>query len=407
MHLVSNLNKSTKKIMFFAGLMICLLLFSCILFVFYSSQKTGFVPASLFDSSHIIYIDKDHEQLYGSQKIGEDLYYFDEETGYMHTGFLETENGTYYYDENGKQVIGLQTIDSDQYYFADDGRMKTSCFQSIASDLYYFDEDGKMVTGKTTIHGISYIFDENGKLQLDIASLQTQIQSILSTYPGNNAVYFKDLDTEDSFLINDLDMYPCSIIKIFVMGAVYDQIDQGNLKLEDCRPYLEAMIIHSDNTSYNILLEKLGNGDGIAGASKVTAFCKKLGLTRTEIHHGLEPGDGYFSDGQNNTTCPEDVGQFFEMLYHSEIVSDSSCKDMLNLLKQCADDTGMVAGLSEDTECAHKSGWADAYYLDGGIIYTEHKDYILVVFSDSAYQTPAQEISQYVFATIQSLYASS
>ena len=124
----------------------------------------------------------------------------------MHTGFLETENGTYYYDENGKQVIGLQTIDSDQYYFADDGRMKTSCFQSIASDLYYFDEDGKMVTGKTTIHGISYIFDENGKLQLDIASLQTQIQSILSTYPGNNAVYFKDLDTEDSFLINDLDM---------------------------------------------------------------------------------------------------------------------------------------------------------------------------------------------------------
>lgn len=344
MHLVSNLNKSTKKIMFFAGLMICLLLFSCILFVFYSFQKTGFVPASLFDSSHIIYIDKDHEQLYGSQKIGEDLYYFDEETGYMHTGFLETENGTYYYDENGK-------------------------------------------------------------LQLDIASLQTQIQSILSTYPGNNAVYFKDLDTEDSFLINDLDMYPCSIIKIFVMGAVYDQIDQGNLSLEDCRPYLEAMIIHSDNTSYNILLEKLGNGDGIAGASKVTAFCKKLGLTRTEIHHGLEPGDGYFSDGQNNTTCPEDVGQFFEMLYHSEIVSDSSCKDMLNLLKQCADDTGMVAGLSEDTECAHKSGWADAYYLDGGIIYTEHKDYILVVFSDSAYQTPAQEISQYVFSTIQSLYS--
>lgn len=407
MHLVSNLNKSTKKIMFFAGSMICLLLFSCILFVFYSSQKTGFVPASLFDSSHIIYIDKDHEQLYGSQKIGEDLYYFDEETGYMHTGFLETENGTYYYDENGKQVIGLQTIDSDQYYFADDGRMKTSCFQSIASDLYYFDEDGKMVTGKTTIHGISYIFDENGKLQLDIASLQTQIQSILSTYPGNNAVYFKDLDTEDSFLINDLDMYPCSIIKIFVMGAVYDQIDQGNLRLEDCRPYLEAMIIHSDNTSYNILLEKLGNGDGVAGASKVTAFCKKLGLTRTEIHHGLVPGDDYFSDGQNNTTCPEDVGQFLEMLYHSEIVSDSSCKDMLNLLKQCADDTGMVAGLSEDTECAHKSGWADAYYLDGGIIYTEHKDYILVVFSDSAYQTPAQEISQYVFATIQSLYASS
>ena len=71
----------------------------------------------------MIYIDKNHEQLYGPQKIDNDFYYFDEDTGYMHTGFLETENGTYYYDENGKMITGLQTIDSDQYYFADDGRM--------------------------------------------------------------------------------------------------------------------------------------------------------------------------------------------------------------------------------------------------------------------------------------------
>ena len=77
---------------------------------------------------------------------------------------------------------------------------------------------------------------------------------------------------------------------------------------------------------------------------------------------------------------------------------------MLELLKRCADYTGIVAGLAEGTECAHKSGWADAYYLDGGIIYTEYKDYILVVFSDSSYQKPAQEISQYVFSAIQSLY---
>ena len=137
MHLVSNLNKSTKKIMFFAGLMICLLLFSCILFVFYSFQKTGFVPASLFDSSHIIYIDKDHEQLYGSQKIGEDLYYFDEETGYMHTGFLETENGTYYYDENGHTVKGLVTIRGKKYYFNEKG-IQQNGWQKIKGDYYFF-----------------------------------------------------------------------------------------------------------------------------------------------------------------------------------------------------------------------------------------------------------------------------
>ncbi len=404
MHLMANLNKSTKKLILFSGLVICLFFFLCIFFIFDQTQKTGFIQASLFDSSHMIYIDKNHEQLYGPQKIDNDFYYFNEDTGYMHTGFLETENGTYYYDENGKMVTGLQTIDSDQYYFDENGCMKVSSFQTIESDIYYFDEKGKMVTGDVTINGVTYVFDENGKLQLDIFSLQTQIQSILNTYPGNNAVYFKDLDTDDSFLLHDLDMYPCSIIKIFVMGTVYEQIDQGHLSLDECHPYLEAMIIDSDNTSYNILLQKLGNGDGVAGAHKVNSFCEKLGLTRTEIHHGLVPGDGYFSDGKNNTTCPEDVAKFLELLYRSDVVSKSYSKEMLELLKRCADDTGIVAGLAEGTECAHKSGWADAYYLDGGIIYTEYKDYILVVFSDSSYQKPTQEISQYVFSAIQSLY---
>lgn len=404
MHLMANLNKSTKKMILLISLALLLFFFLCLCLTMYQSQKTGFKNASLFDSSHIIYINEDHEQVYGWQTIDNAVYYFDEETGYMHTGFLETENGTYYFDENGKQVNGLQTIESNQYYFDKEGRMKTNSFQAIDNDMYYFDDKGKMVTGDTTINGVKYTFDKKGRLQLDLSSLQSQIRSILNTYPGNNAVYFKDLETDNDFLINDVDMYPCSIIKIFVMGAIYDQVYQEKLDLEECQPYLEAMIIDSDNTSYNILLQKLGDGDGVAGAHVVNDFCKELGLTRTEIHHGLIPGDGYFSDGDNNTTCPKDVAQFLDMLYHSDILTESYCQEMLDLLKQCADDSGIVAGLSTDTKCAHKSGWADAYYLDGGIIYSEYKDYILVVFSDSAYQEPAKDVSQYVFSYIQSLY---
>ena len=54
---------------------------------------------------------------------------------------------------------------------------------------------------------------------------------------------------------------------------------------------------------------------------------------------------------------------------------------MLALLKQCEEDSGLPAGLPEAAVCAHKSGWADTYYMDAGII---DNQFILVVFTKDA-----------------------
>lgn len=408
MNFLSNLNRQAQRSLLFigCGFVILILLWGIVLGI--QSQKTGFRPASFFDSSHLIYINEQGNQLYGSQKIEDDFYYFDEETGYMHTGFLKTDEGTYYYDSEGKRVTGLYTIEGDSYYFNKTGKMITRKFQTIQNEdtsyVAYFDEDGIMVQGDTQINGILYHFDEDGRLQLSIESMESQIQNILNQYQGTNSVYFKDLESGQVIQINNTNMYPCSIIKIFVMGAVYDQANQGLLDLEECKPYLEAMIIDSDNTSYNTLLTLLGNGDGVAGTEIVNQFCIDLGLDKTELHHGLTPGDGYFEGSGDNTTCPEDVGQFLELLYNKKVVSKEASEAMIDLLSRCADDSGIVAGLPEGTTCAHKSGWAQAYYLDGGIIYSSYGDYILVVFSDSAWQEPAVEVSSYVYEYVNSLY---
>ena len=55
---------------------------------------------------------------------------------------------------------------------------------------------------------------------------------------------------------------------------------------------------------------------------------------------------------------------------------------MISLMKRCADDQGIALGLDENCEYAHKSGWADSMYLDGGIVYAKNHPYILVLFTN-------------------------
>ena len=380
-----------------------LVLIACLFFLLCSLlmiHRTGFQDVSLLDH-HKIYIHDDGSKASGMTKIDKNWYYFDPDSGYMHTGFLETDEGTYYFAEDGKQVFGLQEIKDESYFFQKDGTMVQNAFCEIKNgdDTYtaYFLKDGSMATGEVEIDGTFYQFDKSGKIQISTKELTKRFQSIQSNYSGLSEVYFKDLKTDTLIQTGNDAMYPCSIIKIFVMAAVYHEIHEGNLKEDECKSYLENMIIHSDNTSYNILISMIGKGNPTQGAQKVNEYCTSLGLEQTGIYHGLVPGEGYFEGAHENTTTPGDVASLLEMIYNEEIISTKTCQEMTKLLKQCADDRGIVASLPEEIECAHKTGWAQANYLDGGIVYAPFGDYLLVTFSDSSYQSFCQEISDCVY----------
>ncbi len=259
-------------------------------------------------------------------------------------GSFATDTGTYYYTHNGTPVeIEKET-------------------EEIVIE--------ESVTLLKTI--------EQKQLGAKLDSLQNEIEQKIVKMPGTIEVYFEYLPSRQSFSINNKKMYPCSVIKLFVMAATYDQIFQGTLSEKKCTPYLEDMIIISDNTSYNVLLTMIGKGNGMQGIKKVNSCCTSLGLKNTTLHHALLPGNNYFTDGKENVSTPEDVGKLLEKI-QAETLPYSS--EMLALLKQCEEDSGLPAGLPEAAVCAHKSGWADTYYMDAGII---DNQFILVVFTKDA-----------------------
>ena len=374
-------------------------IFSIIVLVFciWLSNQRGFVQILPFSDAIMVYVDQNGHLYHGNLEIDGKEYHFNEDSGFMTRGFVTHKTNKYYYDQKGHKLYGFQTINDHTYYFDKNGKMAKDTYVAFSKDgqlhLDYYDKNGE----KT-----------KQEVDFDIEEIQSQVQKVLSKYDGDISVYFKDLRTKQSFYINPKNMYPCCMIKVPALIKIFQEIENGNIDHAAHANEIEQMITISSNTAYNNLAALLGGGNGIYGLYQINQMCIELGLENTELHHGLFPGENFFTDGGANTSNPKDIGILFEKLYKKEIISDKACQDMISILKACEDRDEIQAGLDKGIEFAHKTGAADLLYHDGGIVYLPGRDYILVIFSNqvSRMYDMMQEVSKTILNYQKSLTGS-
>lgn len=362
-------------------------IFSIIVLVFciWLSNQRGFVQILPFSDAIMVYVDQNGHLYHGNLEFDGKEYHFNEDSGFMTRGFVTHKTNTYYYDQKGHKLYGFQTINDHTYYFDKNGKMAKDTYVAFSKDgqlhLDYYDKNGEKTKQEA---------------DFDIEGIQSQVQKVLSKYDGDISVYFKDLRTEQSFYINPKNMYPCCMIKVPALIKIFQEIENGNIDHAAHAKEIEQMITISSNTAYNNLAALLGGGNGIFGLYQINQMCIELDLENTELHHGLLPGENFFTDGGANTSNPKDIGILFEKLYKKEIISDKACQDMISILKACEDRDEIQAGLDKGIEFAHKTGAADLLYHDGGIVYLPGRDYILVIFSNqvSRMYDMMQEVSK-------------
>ena len=218
-------------------------------------------------------------------------------------------------------------------------------------------------------HGSS-AFDN--KSDEKINTLVTQVQSQLPGANGSWSVYICDLADGSEATINDSPMQAASLIKLFIMGAVYENYDSlsqqyGSATLDS---YLTPMITVSDNDAANSLVSCLGGGDSTAGMQKVNSFCQSHGYTNTSMGRLLlasnEFGDNYTS---GTTQTPS--------LLHAE--------EMYSLLKQQQRTNKIPAALPEGVSVANKTGELSDVENDAGILYNAQggNDLVIVFLSQN------------------------
>jgi beta-lactamase class A len=242
----------------------------------------------------------------------------------------------------------------------------------------------------------------------DEKSLEARIAPLAKAHKGTVAVAVKNLKTgEEFYLCSDEVMPTASLIKLPIMVEAYWQAAEGKLKLDatlslrkedkvqgsgvltnhfsdgatfPLKDAVRLMIVFSDNTATNMVLDQIG-------LPATNARMTKLGLVETRINAKVFRADTRIDQergkkyGLGSTTAREMV-RLLELIESGKVVSATACKEMLGHLRACDDREKMTRFLPAGTRVAHKTGSVNTSKTDAGIIYTKGGPVAVCVLTD-------------------------
>lgn len=232
-------------------------------------------------------------------------------------------------------------------------------------------------------------------LAAEPSSLASKLEPLAKAHKGKVAIALKHLENGQTYFLNaDEAMPTASLIKLPIMAEVYFQEKEGKVKLDEMltltkeemvqgsgvltehfspgakfslRDTARLMIVYSDNTATNMVLERIG----IPSTNK---RMEGLKLPNTRINAKVFKGNTTSIDpertkryGLGSTTAREML-TLVEMLHQNKLVSEEASKAMLDHMKKCDDKDKFPRFLPAGVSVAHKTGSVSNARTDAGIL---------------------------------------
>jgi beta-lactamase class A len=259
-------------------------------------------------------------------------------------------------------------------------------------------------------------------------ALRTRIEQAIRDANASIGVAIRHIESGDEVMINaDTPVPLASVVKIPVLVEAYRQLADGRFKLGDrwlleprykalgsgiltqfddgleptVKDLLTLMIIISDNTATDIVMDRLG-------IETINSTMHQVGLTHThvartlhdiftdmlpsadpgqdryalarwEAEHGVRrDGFSYSLGPDNNVSTPREMTRLVEMIFKAEILTRDACDSMLEMmLKQQLNDR-LPRFLPPGTRIAHKTGTFVGVRNDCGIITVNDHSHVAV-----------------------------
>lgn len=223
--------------------------------------------------------------------------------------------------------------------------------------------------------------------------LEARVAELAARSHGRVWLFAQNLETGASFgLAPDEPVRSASTIKLAVMVEAFARVAEGRARWDEkltlaaeskvsgagvlfeldpglvltLRDALRLMLVVSDNTATNLVIDRLG-------ADAVNARMDALGLPRTRLLRkiggggdsaaGKDPANRRF--GLGSTTCREMV-TLLGKLERGEVVSPQASSEMIGVLKREQSPEGIGR---QRPGCATKAGALDRLRSDVGIVY--------------------------------------
>lgn len=229
----------------------------------------------------------------------------------------------------------------------------------------------------------------------EIKELQQQIEELTQPYGSSVSVCIIDASNGNYCHVNsDKAFVSASMIKLAVLCEYMHAVDNGQLDPADrvtlknmkvvggtgliqterhasysydelCR----YMIMYSDNTATNVLINKLGQ-------DAINELVQTLGCKNTSLNRQLMA----LNTNTENWISSRDAATILYKIKNGTASSSTICAKALEYLSKQTDNEGMAEGISSGA-FAHKTGSLRSMRHDGGIVLGRHP-YVIVALCD-------------------------
>lgn len=200
----------------------------------------------------------------------------------------------------------------------------------------------------------------------------------------------------------DLSLRSASIVKLFIMETFYHQVNEGYIRLNEIytlqahdkvggsgilqsydvgtqlsyEELVRHMIVDSDNTAGNILINLLG------GPQALTKLANDRGYKETKIERHFVDTKA-LENGYDNYTSARDVGELLMNIYRHQAVSVPYDQQMLTILSENKNRSKLPAQIGSEVTVYNKTGEYGDYGVqnDACIFEKDDQAYVIVVLS--------------------------
>lgn len=250
-------------------------------------------------------------------------------------------------------------------------------------------------------------------------ALEQQLESEAAGLDGVAGYTIVDLTNGDRLGRMQDEQFPtASTIKLAILYELFKQADEGKLRLDDTRPlerrhvvggsgildelaapamplrdYATLMIMLSDNTATNLLIDAVG-------MQNVNSRMSSLGLEKTLLRRRMIDMEAA-RRGDENVSTPGEIARLLEVIYRGDGLTKESHQAMLAILKK-PKSTALRAGVPATIQVANKPGGLEGVAVDAGIVYLDRRPYIFSMMTtylkqESAGDDAIERVSRRVF----------
>lgn len=249
--------------------------------------------------------------------------------------------------------------------------------------------------------------------------LKLKIEQHTADAGGIWGIVLEDLDREEVWSLNEREsFYAASVIKLPIMATVFDLAEQGELMLGETvtlqredqvggagvlqhmtpgtnlsvYDLLTLMIIQSDNTATNMLID-------FVGMEHIRKTMDDLGMKNSVFHHKLMIVPVHFIE--RNKITAADISGLLKKFATGQCTSLHACEQMIKIMKKQQLQNGFsiylpkmdstLVGINPMWQLASKSGSVTGIQHDVGIFFVGNRTMTLTALSRGCESLGAQK----------------